>query len=219
MTTPRFAIERIEVTGARRLTTEFVSKQAAVAVGQNIFSLNPAEAESNLLQSPWVREVKITRRLPRVLRVELTEYEAMATSSIGDRLFLVTKDGTPFKELADSDPFDLPVITGISAENLARDRPRELERLQAALEVLRLYERIALHHAFPAQEVHLSPDGAATLTIGKKAVAVHLGKGAWRQKLTMAARVMSRVQRQGKVPGIIFADNEAHPERVVVRMR
>ena len=219
MTTPRFAIERLEVVGGRRLTTDAVSRQAGVSVGQNVFALDLAAAEAKLLENPWVRQAKMTRRLPRILKVELEEYQATALCSIGPALFLVTKDGEPFKELAENDPFDLPVITGISRENLARDRPREIDRIRAAIEVLRLYERVPLHHAFPAQEVHLSAGGAATLTIGKQAVGVHLGKGDWRQKLTMAARVMSRVQRQGKVPGIIFADNEAHPERVVVRMR
>jgi len=219
MTTPRFAIEQLEVVGARRLTTDAISKQAEVAVGRNIFTVELEQAEKKLLDDPWVKQARITRRLPRVLRVELEEYQATALASIGDQLFLVTKDGDPFKTLEQDDPFDLPVITGISRENLARDRAREVDRIRAGIEVLRLYERIPLHHAFPAQEVHLDPGGAATLTIGKQAVGVHLGKAEWRQKLTMAERVMSRVQREGKVPGIIFADNEAHPERVVVRMR
>lgn len=219
MTTPRFAIERLEVIGARRLTTEAVSRKAGVRAGQNIFSLDLARAEAKLIEDPWVKKAKITRRLPRVLRVEIEEYQPSALCSIGPELFLVTKDGEPFKALREADPFDLPVITGISRENLARDRAREIDRIRAGIEVLRLYERLVLHHAFPAQEVHLDPGGAATLTIGKQAVGVHLGKGDWRQKLTMAERVMSRVQREGKVPGIIFADNEAHPERVVVRMR
>jgi cell division protein FtsQ len=205
--------------GARRLTTDAISRQAEVGVGQNLFALDLAGAETKLLRDPWVKKAKITRRLPRVLRVELEEYQVAALASIGPGLFLVTKDGEPFKALADGDPFDLPVVTGISSENLARDRVREVERIRAGIEVLGLYESLPLHHAFPAQEVHLSPSGAATLTIGKQAVGVHLGKGDWRQKLTMAERVMSRVQRAGKVPGIIFADNEAHPERVVVRMR
>jgi cell division protein FtsQ len=219
MTTPRFAIEQLEVVGARRLTTDAISKQAEVAAGRNIFAVDLEQTEKKLLEDPWVKQAKITRRLPRVLRVELEEYQVTALASIGELLFLVTKDGEPFKVLGEADPFDLPVITGISEQNLARDRAREVDRIRAAIEVLGLYERIPLHHAFPAQEVHLGPGGAATLIIGKQAVGVHLGKADWRQKLTMAARVMSRVQREGKVPGIIFADNEAHPERVVVRMR
>jgi hypothetical protein len=35
----------------------------------------------------------------------------------------------------------------------------------------------------------------------------------------MAERVLGKLGQKGQVPGIVFADNEAHPERVVVRMR
>ena len=45
----------------------------------------------------------------------------------------------------------LPVITGISPEALVRDRDRELERLQDAMDLLRQYERIPMSQVFPAQ--------------------------------------------------------------------
>jgi hypothetical protein len=35
----------------------------------------------------------------------------------------------------------------------------------------------------------------------------------------MAERVISELRQKGRAPGIVFLDNEAHPERVVVRMR
>ena len=131
----------------------------------------------------------------------------------------MTRTGEPFKALLDSDPFDIPVVTGVSPENLARDRAREIDRIKLALEVLGHYERLPLSHAFPAQEVHLDDSGAVTLVIGRQGVSVKLGKGPWLTKLRMAERVMSKVQGQGEVPGIIFLDNAAHEERVVVRMR
>jgi hypothetical protein len=37
--------------------------------------------------------------------------------------------------------------------------------------------------------------------------------------MLMAERVINKLERSGKTPGIVFADNQAHPERVVVRMR
>jgi hypothetical protein len=35
----------------------------------------------------------------------------------------------------------------------------------------------------------------------------------------MAERVIGQLAAKGRVPGIVFLDNIAHPERVVVRMR
>ena len=70
-----------------------------------------------------------------------------------------------FKALLEEDPFDIPVVTGISQQGLARDRPRETERIKLALEVLAHYERLPLSHAFPAQEVHLDDSGAVTVPV------------------------------------------------------
>ena len=61
--------------------------------------------------------------------------------------------------------------------------------------------------------------GDVSLTVGKAGITVHVGKGPWRKKLLMAERVIGQMEKKGRVPGIVFADNVAHPERVVVRMR
>lgn len=219
LTTSRFAIEQVEVQGARRLSSEQIASLAGIQVGQNIFKVDMAEAERRLVAHPWIQGARVTRQLPRDLFIEVTEFEARAIASIGDQLFLVTRTGEPFKALLDSDPFDIPVVTGVSQENLARDRARELDRIKLALEVLGHYERLPLSHAFPAQEVHLDDAGAVTLVIGRQGVSLKLGKGPWLTKLRMAEQVMAKVQRQGEVPGIVFLDNAAHEERVVVRMR
>ncbi len=219
MTSPRFGIEDISVEGARRLTSDRVRELAGVKVGQNIFTVDGEVAERRLLEDPWVRSARVVRQLPRRLKVELSEHEARAIASIGSDLFLVTRAGLPFKRLESSDPYDIPMITGISASNLARDRAREIDRIKLGVEVLGQYERLPLSHAFAAEELHLAPDGAVTLVVGRQGISMKLGKGPWLMKLRMAERVMGKVQRQGKLPGIIFLDNEAHPERVVVRMR
>ena len=219
MTSSRFGIEAIDVQGARRLTSEQVASLAGVHAGQNIFSVDIPEAERRLLRDPWVRTAHIARQLPRGLSIELSENEARAMVAIGKALFLVTRTGQPFKRLEGSDPYDIPVVTGISEANLARDRAREIDRIKLGLEVLAHYERLPLSHAFAPQEVHVAADGSVTLSVGRQGVSLRLGKGPWLMKLRMAERVMSKVQGQGKVPGIIFLDNDAHQERVVVRMR
>jgi hypothetical protein len=35
----------------------------------------------------------------------------------------------------------------------------------------------------------------------------------------MGEQVVGEMRRKGRSPGIVFLDNQAHPERVVVRMR
>jgi len=219
LTSPRFAIRTVDLVGAHRLTLEQVKAESGANVGLNIFALDSDSAEKKLLDNPWIASVKVSRRLPNTLRVELTEREASAVVSLADKLYLVTRDGEPFKEIEAGDPYDLPLITGASPENLARDRKREIERIQTGLEVLHQFERISLSKVYPIQEVHLADAGDVTVTAGREGMTLELGTGPWRKKLLMAEEVVGELRKKGRTPGIVFLDNTAHPERVVVRMR
>lgn len=219
LSSPRFAIRSLDLVGAKRLTAEQLKAESGITLGNNIFALDTDAAERKLLEDPWISEVKLTRRLPGTLRLELTEREASAVVVLGDRLYLVTREGVPFKEIQAGDPFDLPLITGASPESLARDRTREIERIQMGLEVLRQFDRVPLSRVYPAEEVHLADAGDVTLTAGKDGVTLELGTGPWRKKLLMAEEVVGELRKKGRLPGIVFLDNQAHPERVVVRMR
>ncbi len=219
LTTPRFAVREVQVEGATRLSERQITEQGGIEIGQNIFALDTALAEQRLLEDPWVREVRITRELPNRLRIELQERQAGALTSIGGHLYLVTPAGEPFKEMGSSDPFDLPLVTGVSSTLLVRDREAAVERLQTGLRVIRDYERLPLSRIHVAQEVNVGEDGRVVLTIGKDGIALHLGQGPFKKPLAMAARVMSKLARQGHTPRVVFLDNRAHPERVVARMK
>ncbi len=219
LTSPRFALRTLDVQGAKRTTLEQLKAAGEIREGVNMFSLDTDAAERKILENPWISEVKLTRRLPSTLRIELREREASAVVALSRHVYLVTREGEPFKELEPGDPYDLPLITGASPESLARDRAREIERIQTGLEVLRQYERVPLAKVYPAEEVHLADSGEVTLTAGKDGVTLELGAGPWRKKLLMAEEVVGELRKKGRTPGIVFLDNQAHPERVVVRMR
>lgn len=219
LTSPRFAIQEVELIGGKRVAPERAREEAGVSLGQNVFALDTALAERKLLQNPWIAEARVTRDLPRALRIEIREREPAALAVFAERLYLVTAEGEPFKELAPGDPADFPLITGVSIEGLSRDRARELDRVRLGLEVLEQYGRVPLSKTHPAQEVHLADSGDVVLTAGKEGITFELGKDAYRRKLLMGEQVVAEMRRKGRSPGIVFLDNQAHPERVVVRMR
>jgi len=219
VTTPRFSIRQLDVRGNRHHGGDQLARLAGVERGQNLFAVDTAGAERKLLENPWVRSAKIGRELPGTLRIEVVERDVAALTVLDDGLYLVTPEGEPFKQAEGGDPIDLPVITGIGPRDLAIDRARAIDRIAVGLEVLREYQALPLAKVFESEEVHLDPGGAVTLTIGKKGMTLALGHGPFRQKLLMAARVIAKVQATGELPDIVFLDSEAHPERVVVRMR
>jgi cell division protein FtsQ len=219
LTSPRFAIQEVNLLGGKRVSPEEAQKQAGVLLGGNVFALDTAMAERKLLENPWISEARVTRDLPRSLRIDIKEREAAALAVFSGQLYLVTATGEPFKELGAGDPADFPVITGATVEGLSRDRDRELDRVRIGLEVLEQYARLPLAKTQPAQEVHLADSGDVVLTAGKEGITFELGKEGYRRKLLMGEQVVAEMRRKGRAPGIVFLDNQAHPERVVVRMK
>lgn len=219
LTTHRFAIQKVDLHGARRLGPDAVRTAAGIEIGKNLFAFDTRKAEEALLSDRWVSSARVTRELPGTLRVEIVERDAYAVAILGDRPWLVTREGEPFTEIQQDDPYDLPILSGVSAQAIARDRAGAIERLKVGTDLLRQYERLGVAKVHPAQEVALGSSGHAVLTVGKSGITLELGRPPYARKLSMAERVAGELSKKGRAPGIVFLDNDAHPERVVVRMR
>ncbi len=57
-------------------------------------------------------------------------------------------------------------------------------------------ERTGLGKRYPIQELHLEKDGSLVVTIGREAIALHLGQPPYRDKIEQAARVLTEVARR-----------------------
>ncbi len=161
----------------------------------------------------------MTRKLPSTISVTVVEREAAALTAVGGELYLVTRDGDLFKKIGAEDPSDLPVITGILPAQVASDRRGVVLAVKRVLDVAEELERVGVARRYPIEELHLEKDGSLVVTIGREAIALSLGQPPYRDKIEEASRILNEVARRKANAAVIFLDNDAHPERVVVRMR
>jgi cell division protein FtsQ len=217
-TTPRFAITTIDVSGNARRTADDVASEAGIAKGANVFTLDLDRAKTRLLADPWIREATLVRRLPGAVIIQVTERDAAAIVALGDS-YLASRDGDVFKRLEPGDPTDLPVVTGLTADGIAQDRAGAVASIRRALDLAAEYERSPLAARAPLEEIHVDPGEALTLFVGKSAIALALGVAPFHHKLDEAAKVLGELDRRGAKADAIMLDNDAHPERVVARVR
>jgi cell division protein FtsQ len=137
---------------------------------------------------------------------------------MGDTL-LASPEGEPFKRLEPGDPVDLPLVTGLGAETFAADREGACRTVRHAIDLAAEYAHGPLAKRSPLEEVHVDASGAFQLVVGHGAMQLALGGPPFRRKLDEAARVVAELDRRGARAGAIMLDNEARPERVVVRLR
>ncbi len=219
VTSPRFAVKTIRVEGTARRTPEQMSATAGLSIGMNIFSADLEAARRRLLADPWVATAEVERQLPSTLTLTLTEREAAAVVAVDADLYLCTPDGELFKKLEADDPIGLVVISGLTASLVANDRKLAVSRVKSALELMGHYTLRGPAQQHPMQEIVIADDGSLRMVVGRSAVTLEMGRAPYRTKVLRAARILREVQKQKAEPAVVFLDNEAHPERVVVRMR
>ena len=78
LTSPYFAIEDVEVTGAARVSGVWVETTLASLEGQNLWRVSLDGVDHRLAQHPWVDRVELRRELPRRLVVRVIEREPVA---------------------------------------------------------------------------------------------------------------------------------------------
>ncbi|KYF71506.1 cell division protein, partial [Sorangium cellulosum] len=219
VSSPRFAVRTVLVDGVQRRTAEQVASSGGIEVGKNIFTLDLELASASIAADPWIEKATVTRTLPSTVHVNVVERDAQALVAIGGDLYLATRDGELFKELAEDDPVDLPVVTGITGEQVARDRAGVVIAVRRLLDVVEDMARAGVARRYPIQELHIERDGSVVVTIGKEGIALHLGQPPYRDKVGQASRVLTELAQRKASASVIFLDNDAHPERVVVRMK
>lgn len=224
LTSSRFAITSIEVSGSKMRTQDELAHESTLAVGQNIFSSDLDAAHAAIAKDPWIHDVEIARRLPGTILVNVTEREAAALVSVSGAdgssdLFVASTDGEMFKRVEIGDPSDLLVITGITTEAVAQDREGVTRSILRALDLASDYSHTKLAAKSPLEEIHLSNDGTTSIVIGKSALTLTLGAPPFRKKLDQASRVLAEIDRRGGKADAVLLDNDTRPDRVVVRMR
>jgi cell division protein FtsQ len=217
-TSPRFAVSRIDVVGNERRSADAIAAESGIAVGANVFVLDLDGARARLLADPWISEATLARRLPGTILVQITERKPAAIVAMGDT-FLATADGDPFKRLEAGDPTDLPIVTGLREDAYATDREGAMRSVRRAIDLAAEYDRGQLARRSPLEEIHVDSEGAFHLVVGRSAMQLVLGGPPFRRKLDQAARVVAELDKRGSKADAIMLDNDARPERVVVRIR
>jgi len=215
---PRFAVARIDLVGASRLSAERIGSLSELHVGMNIFDVRAEDARRRLVADPWVLSAEVVRKLPDGVTITVTERKAAALVAVGDTM-LATREGDVFKRLEEGDPTDLPVVTCLDEAMVSADPEGTKRTIAEALDLLAEYESTRIATRYPAEELCARPDGTFALVVGKEGLSLRLGPAPYRRKLAQAERVLFELERRRTKADVVLLDNEARPDRVVVRVR
>jgi cell division septal protein FtsQ len=114
---PAFGLGPVTVRGVQFTDAAAVTQRLSLPPGTNLISLSTEPLVARLRELPTVAAAEVTIHLPNTVNVDVREREPILIWAVGERRFLVDRDGMLFAELGpgSQDASTLPAMTDARA--------------------------------------------------------------------------------------------------------
>jgi cell division protein FtsQ len=216
-TAPRFAIDELVVDckgSLDHLDANQLRTIAGLGLGDNIFRARLDQARARLEQNPWIRTARVTRELPRRVRLAVEQRRAVAYVELSG-LYLLDETGQVFKRATREDQLDLPTVTGLSRPDFIAGTPEIRSQIDLALGLIVAHPGTALPwDPGELSEVHFDPDLGVTLELGSQPTDVNLGFPPFGGRLERLGRTRGELSRRQLRAKALYLDDVRQPDNV-----
>jgi len=194
LTTHRFAVASVEVRGVSRVAPDQILAVAAIPRGTNIFRLNTMGVIGRVESLPEIRRADVVRELPNRVVISVEERRPF-TLVHGGRLHWMDEEGRLLGASPEAVAPPMPVISGLSAEELASMRTSPGPKARAAIGVIRALLRTGNGLTAEISEIDMSRrEGPVLYTVD--GVEVRLGTEDWDERLSRLEGVLAQIATQ-----------------------
>ena len=224
----RFSLKNVTFIGVHRANEDDLIRRAGLVRGQNLYSVNTAQAAAAMERADWVGRVRVERSIPDTVVVTVEEREPIAVVAAGP-LFAIDGLGVRIKTVAAGDKLDLPVLTGLTADDFGGAGRDASPGALAALKVLTAYQSDRMGQVAPLSELHVADEGGETVYVaycGDDMAVVEVVLGAFpsdpatgmQPVLARFERMWTELGREGRHARSIDLGNRKRPEWVPTRL-
>jgi len=196
LTSPRFAVTEVTVTGASRLRPEEIVAASGIGAGTNLFRLDRARVVARLEALPLVRRAEMVRRFPNRVTLSVEERRPFTLVHAG-RLHWIDEQGVSLGPEARAVDPQAPVITGLSPADLATPGGSPGARVAVGISLLRMLLRSETSLLRQISEIDVSrADGPVLYTVD--GIEVRLGAEDWEARLGRLQGVLAQTRASGE---------------------
>jgi Cell division septal protein len=214
-----FQVKKVEVVGAERIDRLKVYDIALAQKDRSMAAVDLEDVRRDLMKYGWIKDARVSRRLPDTLVVDIVERTPAAIWQNGGRLSLIDEKGVVLEAVSVATMPDLPLVIGPKANQRSQDLDRLLAEASSLKELLAGATWVGNRRwdlRFRSGETLSLPEGEAQ---AKAALAkfAHmdganrlLGRGILRFDMRDPARFVLRLPHEGQVaPAKLDAAREA----------
>jgi cell division protein FtsQ len=204
-----FRVRSVDVKGVHRMDSKPVFAIAADQKSMAMPLVDVAEIRARLLQYGWVKDARVSRRLPDTLVIDIVERKPAALWQDDKKLSLIDEEGVVLDRVPISAMPDLPLVIGPGANAQSRNLEallKEVPTLRPQLESASWVGRRRWDLNFQTGETVALPEGqdAAKAALAKFArldkSAGLLGRGILRFDLRIPGKMTVRLPRAAGEP-------------------
>ena len=122
-------VRSIEVKGVEKMDSDTIYQAALNQRTRALPLVDVGAVRAELLQFPYVRDARVSRRYPDTLVIDVVEREAEALWQGEDRLFLIDEEGVILERVPIAAMPDLPLLMGAGANRELAQLNRILDRV------------------------------------------------------------------------------------------
>lgn len=202
-----FQVAGVDVKGAQQVGEVELREIAGVFTGQNIFSADLETSVRRARANPWVKDVRIHRRLPNRISIVVTERTPYALLDTSAGTYVMDNDGVVISKIAgkNASPWRLPVV----AINNCRIRFGERVDSAGVTEALTLIAELAERGGWQLPEMKIKAASPESLSVLYADHEFKIGTGNYGEKLRRLAEIMADVTQRGQE----IASVDLRPER------
>lgn len=207
--------EVVVLTPPRHLTEFDLIRLSQVKRGDNLAALRLKKVRENILRFPWVREVRLSKRFPGRLLIGVEEQKPAALVEL-EAAYFVNSDGEIFKKMDPrdpNDPKDLPVISGLTQDDLETKRSAG-GGLPQFISLIRFFETSEILSEIGVSEVRWSRDKGVSVFTKEPAIRLELGEDRWEERAARFGEAWRTIRLTAQRPKIIDLNFE---KRIVVK--
>ena len=190
---------------------------AGVAPGQPLFAVDLDAVAARVLEHPFVASATVRRVPPDGLEINVVTREPRAALATDGGIYLVDAKGLVMKAARAGDGLDLPVITGLTADDVAAGTPA----LANAVALLDAHAKAGAPGGVVG-ELHVIEGIGGELVLADPRgdeTRVRVGRDDVDGKMARLRTVLARLAAEGKQASFIYLDDDRRPERAAVRLR
>ena len=188
---PLFVVKSVEVRGASRLAAERIVSVAAISSGTPLWRVDPNAVVARLETLPEIRRADVIRELPDRVTILVEERRPFTLVHAG-RLHWLDEDGRVLGEEREAVPPPVPVISGLTEDELLSMRTSPSARTRAAISLIRTLLRSGSTLASEISEIDMSRrEGPVLYTVD--GVEVRLGQEGWDERLARLEGVLAQI--------------------------